>query len=34
MAEIHPLMWIVTAAFVVYFLQDWLLTFGASTPAV
>ena len=34
MAEIHPLMWIVTAAFVVYFLQDWLLTFGASTPTV
>ena len=26
-SEVHPLMWLVTAAFVVYFLQDWLLAF-------
>jgi len=32
-ADVHPLMWVVAAAFVVYFLQDWLLAFGSSTPA-
>ena len=30
--DVHPLMWLVATAFVVYFLQDWLLAFGASTP--
>jgi AGZA family xanthine/uracil permease-like MFS transporter len=33
MGEVHPLMWLVAAAFVVYFFQDWLLAFGATTPA-
>ena len=25
--EIHPLMWVVSIAFVVYFAQDWIQTF-------
>jgi AGZA family xanthine/uracil permease-like MFS transporter len=32
-SEVHPLMWLTTAAFVVFFLQDWLLAFGAAAPA-
>jgi AGZA family xanthine/uracil permease-like MFS transporter len=31
-AEIHPLMWVVSAMFVVYFLQGWLNTV-IVTPA-
>jgi adenine/guanine/hypoxanthine permease len=27
MSEIHPLMWLVAAAFVVYFAKDWIATF-------
>jgi AGZA family xanthine/uracil permease-like MFS transporter len=27
MGEIHPLMWVVAAAFVVYFAKDWIATF-------
>ena len=26
-AEVHPLMWVVTLAFVVYFAKDWIQTF-------
>jgi len=32
LAEIHPLMWVISAMFVVYFLQDWINTLIA-TPA-
>ncbi len=31
-SEIHPLMWVIAAMFVVYFLQDWINTLIA-TPA-
>jgi AGZA family xanthine/uracil permease-like MFS transporter len=32
LSEIHPLMWVISAMFVVYFLQDWINTLIA-TPA-
>jgi AGZA family xanthine/uracil permease-like MFS transporter len=32
LAEIHPLMWVISAMFVVYFLQDWINTL-IVTPA-
>jgi AGZA family xanthine/uracil permease-like MFS transporter len=25
-AEIHPLMWVVSIAFLIYFAKDWILT--------
>ncbi len=31
--EVHLLMWLVTLAFLVYFLQDWILAFGTAAPA-
>jgi AGZA family xanthine/uracil permease-like MFS transporter len=31
-ASIHPLMWLVAALFVIFFLSNWILSFG-STPA-
>jgi AGZA family xanthine/uracil permease-like MFS transporter len=32
-AEVHPLMWLVAGAFVIFFLQDWILAFGAAPAA-
>ena len=31
-AEVHPLIWVVAAAFVVFFLQDWILAFTTAKP--
>lgn len=33
MGEVHPLMWVVAIAFVVFFLYPWILTFGAPPAA-
>ncbi len=31
-SEVHPLMWLVSALFLVFFLQDWILAFGQPAP--
>ncbi len=31
--EIHPLMWLVAALFLLFFMQDWILAFGQAAPA-
>ena len=33
MGEIHPLMWVVSIMFLVYFLQGWLNRSLIATPA-
>ncbi|MHB8892648.1 MAG: NCS2 family permease [Candidatus Limnocylindrales bacterium] len=30
--EVHPLMWVVAAGFVIFFMQAWILAFGTTPP--